>query len=194
MVSRRTAKESKESILEAAIRVFSEKGYSQTTIREIAKKAGISVGGVYIYFTNKEEIYFTLLKYLLDEFRDRSGESIEDIEDTAEAVKKYIAINLNYAKKFKGLILIEGREHGFTSCIDIKKKFFRGQRRLIEEIIKKGIRSGRFERCNVEGTARVIIGTLRGFILSLVMDSDALYSQEECCNLILGGLLKRGVK
>ena len=78
-MNRRTAKESKESILEAAIKVFSEKGYSQTTIREVAKRAGISVGGVYIYFKNKEEIYFTLLKYLLDEFRDRSGESIEDI-------------------------------------------------------------------------------------------------------------------
>ncbi|MBI5749894.1 MAG: TetR family transcriptional regulator, partial [Nitrospinae bacterium] len=35
-MNRRTAKESKESILEAAIRVFSEKGYSQTTIREVA--------------------------------------------------------------------------------------------------------------------------------------------------------------
>ncbi|HAP66486.1 MAG TPA: TetR/AcrR family transcriptional regulator, partial [Nitrospinae bacterium] len=63
-MNRRTATESKESILEAAIKVFSEKGYSQTTIREVAKRAGISVGGVYIYFKNKEEIYFTLLKYL----------------------------------------------------------------------------------------------------------------------------------
>src|SRR3990167_5796958 len=124
-MNRRTAEESKESILEAAIKVFSEKGYSQTTIREVAERAGISVGGVYIYFKNKEEIYFTLLKYLLDEFRDRSGESIEDIEDPAEAVKNYIAINLNYAKKFKGLIPIEGREIGFTSCIDIKKKSFK---------------------------------------------------------------------
>ena len=194
MISRRTAKESKESILEAAIKVFSEKGYSQTTIREVAERAGISVGGVYIYFKNKEEIYLTLLKYLLDEFRDKTGESIKSIEDPAEAVKKYVAVNLNYAQKFKGLILIEGREHGFTSCIDIKKKFFKGQRRLIEEIIRKGISSGRFERCNVEGMARVIIGTLRGFILSLVMDSDALFSQKECSNLILGGLLKRGVR
>jgi|SRR3989338_710807 len=194
MISRRTAKESKESILKAAIKVFSEKGYSQTTIREIAKKAGISVGGVYIYFKNKEEIYFTLLKYLLDEFGDRAGESLKYVEDPAEAVKNYIGINLNYAKKFKGLILIEGREHGFTSCIDIKKKFFRGQRKLIEEIIRKGIGSGRFERCNVEGTAKVIMGIIRGFILSLVMDSDALYSQEECSNLILGGLLKRGAR
>ncbi|HBA26708.1 MAG TPA: TetR/AcrR family transcriptional regulator [Nitrospinae bacterium] len=193
-MNRRTATESKESILEAAIKVFSEKGYSQTTIREVAKRAGISVGGVYIYFKNKEEIYFTLLKYLLDEFRDRAGESIKDIEDPAEAVKNYIAINLNYAKKFKGLILIEGREHGFTSCIDIKKKFFKGQRKLLESIIKNGIDSGKFERCNIKGTAKVIIGTLRGFILSLVMDSDSLFSPEECSVLILNGILKRGKK
>jgi AcrR family transcriptional regulator len=194
MISKRTAKESKESILEAAIKVFSEKGYSQTTIREVAKRAGISVGGVYIYFKNKEEIYFTLLKYLLDEFRDKTRDSIKDIEDPVEAVRDYIALNLNYAKKFKGLILIEGREHGFTSCIDIKKKFFRGQRKLIEDIIRRGVSSGKFERCSVSGTARVIIGTLRGFILSLVMDSDSLFSSEECSALILNGILKRGEK
>src|SRR3989338_6150138 len=98
-MNRRTAEESKESIIEAAVKVFSEKGYSQTTIREVAREAGISVGGVYIYFKNKE--------------------------------------------------------------------------------------------CNVKTAAMVIIGILRGFVFSLLIDSTALYSSGDCSNIILNGLLRR---
>ena len=72
-----------------------------------------------------------------------------------------------------------------------KKKFFRQQRNVIEEILKKGISSGKFRECNTQEVAKVIFSLVRGFIVSLVIEPDALFSPEECGNLILTGLLKK---
>ena len=67
-------------LLEAAERVFSEKGYHATSIRDIAREAGFSVGGVYQFFTSKDELYLRVVEGqwefffgLLDEARQAKG-------------------------------------------------------------------------------------------------------------------------
>ena len=43
-------------------KVFSEKGYHATSIRDIAREAGFSVGGVYQFFTSKDELYLRVVE------------------------------------------------------------------------------------------------------------------------------------
>ena len=51
----------REAILEVAFDLFSEQGYSDTSIPAIARGAGISTANVYVYFTSKIDILFTFL-------------------------------------------------------------------------------------------------------------------------------------
>ena len=51
-----------EGILKAAEEVFLEKGYKDASMREIASRAGVTVSNIYHYFTNKDEIFRTILK------------------------------------------------------------------------------------------------------------------------------------
>lgn len=67
-------------LLAAAEHVFSEKGYHATSIRDIAREAGFSVGGVYQFFPSKDELYLRVIESqwefffgLLDEARRVSG-------------------------------------------------------------------------------------------------------------------------
>jgi AcrR family transcriptional regulator len=67
-------------LLEAAERVFSEKGYHATSIRDIAREAGFSVGGVYQFFTSKDELYLRVVENqwefffsLLDQAKQAEG-------------------------------------------------------------------------------------------------------------------------
>ena len=67
-------------LLDAAEKVFSEKGYHATSIRDIAREAGFSVGGVYQFFTSKDELYLRVVESqwefffrLLDETRKVEG-------------------------------------------------------------------------------------------------------------------------
>ena len=71
-------KQSKERILEAAISLFSRKGYSATGLREVVKEAGVSVAMVNYHFGSKQE----LLKQIVKKFFDMMAEKAEEILGT----------------------------------------------------------------------------------------------------------------
>ncbi|TAL27397.1 MAG: TetR/AcrR family transcriptional regulator [Nitrospirae bacterium] len=193
-MNKRSGIESRKRILDAAMKVFSGHGYAKANMRMIAKAADISIGGLYLYFRNKEDLCFTLIKNRLDDLAGRTREALGDIDDPAEAIGKFISIHIKYVKKHRELILVQGREHGFAFGIEIKKKFFRSQRKLLEDIIRKGIKAGVFRKCDVEESAKIIFGAIRGFVLSIVVEPDSLFLPEECSNLILNGLVRRNNK
>ncbi|AGX44379.1 TetR/AcrR family transcriptional regulator [Clostridium saccharobutylicum] len=63
--------EVRQSIEKSAIDTFLEKGYLNTKIKDIAEKANVSVGSIYTYFKNKEDLFYTLLpQYFVDAFKN----------------------------------------------------------------------------------------------------------------------------
>lgn len=56
-------------IVDAAVRLFSERGYFQTTIEDVANAVPISKGLVYRYFKDKNDLLFYCLRYVLDKYR-----------------------------------------------------------------------------------------------------------------------------
>lgn len=193
-MNKRSGIESRKRIIDAAMHVFSRYGYEKASMRMIAKASDISTGGLYLYFKNKEDLYISLIKDRMNDFAEKTRQALKDIEDPAEAMSTFIAININYAKKHKELILIQGRELGLTFGIDMKRNFSKRQTRLIEDIIRKGIAARVFRDCNVKEAAKIIKGALRGFILSMMIEEDALFSPKECSTLLLKGLTRRDDK
>jgi AcrR family transcriptional regulator len=55
-------------LLQAAERVFSDRGYHATSIRDIAREAGFSVGGVYQFFASKDELYLRIVEEQWEHF------------------------------------------------------------------------------------------------------------------------------
>lgn len=190
-MNKRSGLASKKRILKAATRVFSEHGYEKSSMRMIAKASHISIGGLYLYFRNKEDLYLTLIKFRMDDLSDRLKKELNVIQDPVSQMRAYISMSINYARKYKELLLIKGRELGVTSGMDVKREFFKRQKRLVEEIIQNGITSGVFSTCNVEEATKVIRNAIRGFIVSMIIEEDALFSPEDCSKLILYGLMRR---
>lgn len=62
--------EKRRMILDVSAGVFSRKGYLGTTITDIVNAAGVSVGSVYFYFKNKEELFSEMYKNIAEEFND----------------------------------------------------------------------------------------------------------------------------
>ncbi|MDD5435598.1 MAG: TetR/AcrR family transcriptional regulator, partial [Nitrospira sp.] len=123
-MNKRSGTESKSKIVNAAIKVFSEHGYKGASMRMIAKTADISVGGVYLYFANKEDLYLTIIKEAYGDFAGKVSRALNGAGTSSESINMYISIYINNAKKNRELILIQGREHKFAFGMDIKKKFF----------------------------------------------------------------------
>jgi len=63
-VGRRAATKARtrEALLEAARRVFAERGYGPASVEEIARTAGVSVGSVYVHFASKEALFTALVE------------------------------------------------------------------------------------------------------------------------------------
>jgi len=190
-MNRRSSAESRKKILDAALIIFSDYGYRGTSMRMIAGRAGISVGGLYLYFASKEELYLTMLKHRFEDLFVQLEEVVSSVKDPVDAIAQYITISVEYAKRHRETILAQSREQGFSFGIDIKKKFFRKQRRLIEAIIRRGVDSGCFGDCDTKEATKIVVSTLRGFVLSIVIDPENLFQPGECVRFMLQGLIKR---
>ena len=71
----------REAILEAAFRLFSERGYVNTSMPAIAKEAGISSANVYVYFQSKIDILFTLYEPWLEKRLDALEKTLARIKE-----------------------------------------------------------------------------------------------------------------
>jgi len=188
-MNKRSGIESKQKIIKAAMDVFSRKGYAKANIREIARTAGISVGGVYLYFRNKEELYRSLINERMLDIGSKTETIAGKTQSASEALSHFLSLHVENALKHKEFILLHIREHGFTFGVQEKKNFFRKQRELVERLIQRGIRTGEFRKCNAADMAKVIMGSLRGVILSMALDDDVHITPQMMNEFIFNGLL-----
>ncbi len=81
----------------AAIACFSARGYHSTTIRDVAERAEVSVGLVYQYVEDKEDLLFMALQEVLDAYRRRIPAALEGLSDPLErfhaCVRSYCEVN-----------------------------------------------------------------------------------------------------
>ncbi len=68
---RRERKRRRRQIMTAARKVFSIKGFTKTTMEDIAREAELSPGTLYLYFKNKEELYASLSVEILEHLHNR---------------------------------------------------------------------------------------------------------------------------
>jgi AcrR family transcriptional regulator len=190
-MNKRSAEETKKNILEAAQSVFTEHSYGRASMRTIARAAGTSVGGLYLYFRNKEELYLTLMQDRMKMLKDLTEEALFKVDDPAEAITTFISISIEFARKNKEMIILQGRELGFSFDIDLKREFLRERRKLIADIISKGMKTGVFRECDADEAAWIIFNMLRGFVVSMVIDEEVLCPAEAYVELVLRGLLRR---
>ena len=92
LVDRRRAQ-----IVRAATEIFGERGYHVTTVRDIALRAKVSIGLIYQYFEEKEDVLFLALCEVLDSYRSEIPRALAGLKDPLErlraAVQAYCRVN-----------------------------------------------------------------------------------------------------
>ena len=74
----KASEERRQEILDAAMRVFYEKGYEKTSISDIALKLGVAQGLIYRYFKSKEALFDGALENYAGRLAEQMGEAIRD--------------------------------------------------------------------------------------------------------------------
>jgi len=177
--------------MDAALAVFSRSGYEGANMRMIAAEAGISVGGLYLYYKSKEELCFTVFEGLFKDFLKEINDKIKGLTDPAEQIRAYIKTYMKMAKSHREFIYAFNREKGFSFGMDWKRRFFAEIRAFLENIIRKGIERGVFAEVREGEATKIIVSVLRGYVLSIVIDPDNLFSPDACADILLNGLVMR---
>jgi len=87
---RRVARKRRAEVLDAAARVFHAKGYSATTIQDIADEVGILKGSVYYYISSKEDVLFEVLQEVHEAAMAAVLEAIATDGDVLERIRAFV--------------------------------------------------------------------------------------------------------
>lgn len=79
----------RELILEAAIRVFADRGFNSARVSDVAKEAGVADGTIYLYFKTKEEILLSIFEQSMDTLRDGLVARLDGVSDPMERVRVF---------------------------------------------------------------------------------------------------------
>ena len=112
----------KNQILEAAILVFSKKGFEGSTTKEIAKKAKVSEGTIFRYFKTKKEILIHMLNILVERTLFDFVEQIESGSESEEVIKGLLKHHYRFMANNQDLIKILIFEVQFHK--ELKEKFY----------------------------------------------------------------------
>ena len=84
------AKQNKRTLItEAAVEVFAEKGFHQARISDIARRAGVADGTIYLYFKNKEDLLLSVFEEKMDYLLAGLTTALDGVEDPVERVRQF---------------------------------------------------------------------------------------------------------
>lgn len=152
-------------IVDAALALFSEKGFAATRIDEVAKRAGVSKGTVYLYFDSKEQLLKAVVKEKLLPQMEKAENLVIEYQGSyaglLEKLAKHWWSSLQEAKLTKLPKLIISEASNFP---DIANFFIENVvqrvRGVFTKIIEQGIISGEFRETSAIEAARVFTSAI----------------------------------
>lgn len=95
--------EAKSRILEAANKVFAERGYHEATMDDIAKRLGVSKGAIYLYFSSKEDLFEAMCKTAPQAFKEILYSSFRDEANPVQSATQFFDKMLKLSASNPGL-------------------------------------------------------------------------------------------
>jgi AcrR family transcriptional regulator len=94
------------SILAAARCVFARQGYAQTVVDDIAGRAGIAKGTLYLYFKSKEEIFLAALIEDARRLEELTRERMNAVDSWRDKIREYVSVRLEYLESHQDFLRI----------------------------------------------------------------------------------------
>ncbi|OGP96093.1 MAG: hypothetical protein A2157_19105 [Deltaproteobacteria bacterium RBG_16_47_11] len=148
----------RQQIFEAVVKLFSKKGFHKTTLREISKESGITLGNLYDYISTKEDVLYLIQEKASRAIIEALLRDEESNSNPVERLKKLITSELDAMDKYQDLVLIIYQE----SHAMHKRTLFsllRSERHHLEHyerVIQEGIDGNFFRPTNTRMMANMI--------------------------------------
>ncbi|MBI2000514.1 MAG: TetR/AcrR family transcriptional regulator [candidate division NC10 bacterium] len=189
--------ERRQAILDAAMKVFAQRGYAAATIRAIAREANIAQGTIYLYFPSKRDILLALYRSMILESLEEIMARPEKGDDEAFLRSLVVDRILRFRQNAQAV------RFAFTELPfhdELREKFYREialeQLGRIQAFLKDRIAHGKFRPLRAEIAARAFQGMYVIFALAEVVYDDpevARFTPEEIADEVVR-LFLRGAR
>ena len=180
-------------IKEAATRVFSKKGFYNSTIADVAKVAEVAEGTIYLYFKNKDDLLISIFEGSMDYFIQVVTSELEPEKDPREKLRKFINLHLKLVEKNPDLAQVLQIELRQSS--KFMKEYEGGKfgeyLNVVRTILEEGREQGVF-RQDIEPRIlrRTIFGAVDEMALDWLLMPKKKYSLEVCAQQLSDLFLK----
>jgi AcrR family transcriptional regulator len=186
----------RQEMLAAAFDLFSEKGYHNVSMHEIAGKAEFSIGTLYKFFQNKEDLYKALVLERCDEFEEALARAIEESDDEVEKLRNYIRTkgerfreNLPFVRLF--LAESKGASFNIKAGLDeeLRERVYVFLERLAA-VFESGIKNKRFKPIASPYSLAAALDSVLDAFLLLWLDAPERHPYPEDPDVVLDIFLK----
>ncbi len=186
----------REAILRAAIKVFARKGYFNSKVADIASKAKIADGTVYLYFKSKEEILHSIFNRTMGEFISEGKAELEKVTGAKNKLRKIAELHLEKLGEDRDLAVVFQVE--LRGSIKFMREFsaagFAEYLEIIHDTIKEGQKEKVFRSSiNPMISAKIFFGSLDEMVTNWVLSNknyDLKPAADDVLNIFSRGILE----
>lgn len=184
------SEETRERILDAALSIFSNKGYHDTRMDEIVAASDTSKGSIYFYFPNKERLFLALVDQFADLLERRVIEAVESEEEGIARVRAALQACLETFGRYRRpakILLVQAVGLGSVfekKRIEVNDRFAG----LIKQYLNESIAVGDIAPVDVEVVSYAWMGAIYGIVIRWVYTGEP--DSERILSALLPMLLK----
>ena len=187
----------RDEILESAATVFAEHGYNGATIQEVAQRAELSVGTLYNFFENKQELFNKLIVREARRLHEGLREAMAEAASPREKIVAYIRACMQELGKRLDLArlyveTVQATRFGLPAGLDeegasIDREFDAE----LEAVVAEGIRRGELADMPPQAVVALLGGMMNAVALKVIQDGDTTNLDryaEACLRMVNEGL------
>lgn len=191
-----TKNNKKELIINAAIKVFADKGFYTANVADVAKEAGVADGTIYLYFKNKDDLLISLFETKMEEILLRFSSLLDSTRNAEEKLRQFIHLYFQMIEEDQNLaevFQVELRQSD-KFLKDYHNQKFIDFLNLIGDILHQGQSDGQFKTdINIHTMKLIIFGALdelaRQWILTKVPPDNLVKTADETSDILIRSIL-----
>ena len=190
----------KQDIIEAAMKVFAQKGFANTKMADVAEAANIGKGTIYEYFKSKDEIFEFVFNHFMESMETSVAKAIFKITDPVEKLKAIFTSMIDFFEgetaEFMEIMLdfwaeaVRKKDEKELGIVKLEK-IYEDFRKIFKSILDEGIRLGKLKSVDTYYTASLMLGAMDGLMIQWILNKnvfDVKKATEHSMNVFLTGL------
>jgi AcrR family transcriptional regulator len=160
----------RDHLLDAGRAVFSEFGFYSATVDQIAERAGVAKGTVYLYFRSKQDLYFAIVEHDLEELHAETVQQMAKGETAFDRIRAYVRVRCEFAESRHDFLRLLATESGTLVSRNetferlIRVTYPERSRVLLQHVLRDAISRGEMRELQVEAAARLVYDLSFGMV------------------------------